>query len=112
MNTKIIAFISCILLINSISAQSYSDSLMFKPSNGGLYPKNYEYGLSNISISGFYRFLACYTSMDPSVTHYPVMDSVFNRVFIGDDSQLPQLSLNIGVSPNKNTSISLSLIHI
>ncbi len=109
MNIKIIAFFSCVLLINSLSAQSYSDSLMFKPSNGGLYPKNYEYGLSNISISGFYRFLACYTSMDPSVTHYPVMDSVFNRVFIGDDSQLPQLSLNIGVSPNKNTSISTDL---
>ena len=109
MKINIVAFISLVFFVLNVSAQSFSDSLMFTPSNGGLYPKNYEYGLSNISISGFYRFLACYTSMDSSLTHYPVMDNVYNRVFIGDDSQLPQLSLNIGVSPNKNTSISTDL---
>lgn len=86
--------------------QSRPDSSMFKPNNGGSDPKKFLKGLSNISVSGYYRFLACYSTM---AKQYPEMGKVNNRLFLGDDSNLPQLSLTIGVTPTKNTSISTDL---
>lgn len=83
-----------------------SDSTMFKPDNGGLQPKKYEKGLSNISVGGYYRFLGAYSSMS---TQYPEMGDIHNRLFLGDDSNLPQLSLNIGLNPTKNTSVGTDL---
>jgi len=103
---NIISFVIAACLCSGLFAQSEADSSMFKPGQGGLYPKKYEKGLSNISVSGYYRFLGTYSTMD---TQYPEMGLINNRVFLGDDSNLPQLSLNIGVSPSKNTSISTDL---
>jgi len=94
------------LVAGTAFGQSGPDSTMFKPNNGGSEPKKYLRGLSNISVSGYYRFLACYSSM---AEQYPEMGSVNNRLFLGDDSNLPQLSLTIGVKPSKNTSISTDL---
>jgi hypothetical protein len=79
---------------------------MFKPNNGGLEPKEYEKGLSNISISGNYRFLGYYSSMKEQ---YPEMGEVNNRLFLGDDSNLPQLDMTVGVTPFKNTSFAVNL---
>lgn len=94
------------LVAGAAFGQSAPDSSLFKPNNGGLEPKKYIKGLSNISVSGYYRFLAYYSSM---AQQYPEMGSVRNRLFLGDDSNLPQLSLTLGVKPSKNTSISTDL---
>ena len=69
----------------------------------GLFPKKAPSALENISISGYYRFLACYSNMD---LQYPEFQGVNKRVFIGDDSNIPQLMLNLGLRPTKNTSVS------
>ncbi len=106
LNIKIQPLLVSILLATSAVGQGTSDSSMFKPGNGGLQPKEYEQGLSNISVSGYYRFFGNYSQMSEQ---YPEMGSVANRVFIGDDSNLPQLSMNIGVSPSRNTSVSTDL---
>jgi hypothetical protein len=103
MRFNIISFIIASCFCSGLFAQSVPDSSMFKPESGGLYPKKYEQGLSNISVSGYYRFLGTYSKMD---TQYPEMGLINNRVFLGDDSNLPQLSLTLGVSPSKNTSVS------
>ncbi|MFT6923019.1 MAG: hypothetical protein ACJA1C_002027 [Crocinitomicaceae bacterium] len=101
----------CLLLFASCSigqayGQSKQDSSFFKPNSGGLFPKKYESGLKNISISGYYRFLGAYSSMK---TQYPEMGEINNRVFLGDDSNLPQLSTTITVVPTKNTMFSTDL---
>ena len=40
---------------------------------------------------------------------YPEMGNIKNSLFIGDDSNLPELNLTISVKPFKNTSISTDL---
>lgn len=94
------------LLFAQAFGQADSDSSMFKPNAGGLQPKKYQKGLGNISVSGNYRFLAAYSSMS---VRYPELGDVKNRLFLGDDSNLPQLSTTITVSPTKNTSFSTDL---
>lgn len=95
-----------ILLSTWNYAQPTSDTSIFKPNAGGLLPKIPEQGLSNISISGYYRFLGSYTTMQEA---YPEFQNIKNKVFIGDDSNLPQLSMTIGLKPTPNTSISTDL---
>lgn len=107
LNTKLLLVWGIIQLVAaSAFGQSRPDSSMFKPNNGGSEPKKYVKGLSNISVSGYYRFLAYYSTM---AKQYPEMGKINNRLFLGDDSNLPQLSLTIGVRPSKNTSISTDL---
>ncbi len=91
---------------SKVGAQSLPDSSMFKPDNGGLSPKNFVKALSHISVSGYYRFLGAYSAMK---NQYPEMNGIKNRLFLGDDSNLPQLSLTLGISPSRNTSISTDL---
>lgn len=106
LNTSILtSFVACAIAAVGIG-QSKPDSSMFKPDNGGLEPKSYQKALSNISVNGYYRFLGAYTMMDEQ---YPEFGDVKNRLFLGDDSNLPQLSLTLGISPSKNTSISTDL---
>jgi hypothetical protein len=62
--------------------------------------------MDNISISGYYRFLGCYTDMK---NQYAEFGAVRKKVFLGDDSNIPQLMLNIGGRPSKNTSFSTDL---
>lgn len=107
MNTKLYSLVVLILLsLPQAFGQTAPDSAMFKPNSGGLEPKTYQKGLGNISISGNYRFLGAYSSMD---LQYPEMQGVKNRLFLGDDSNLPQLSTTITVTPSKNTSFSTDL---
>lgn len=82
------------------------DSVSFNPSSSGMYPKEWQKALGSVSVGGFYRFIGNYTVMKEQ---YPEMSDFQRRVFLGDDSQLPQLSLNIGLSPSRNTSISTDL---
>lgn len=45
----------------------------------GLFPKKAPKALDNISISGYYRFLACYSSMQ---TQYPEFQGVTNAYLL------------------------------
>lgn len=94
------------LMTSQVYGQSKQDSSMFKPNAGGLFPKKFQSGLKNISISGYYRFMGAYSSMK---TQYPEMQGVKNRLFLGDDSNLPQLSTTITVTPGENTVFSTDL---
>lgn len=95
-----------LIFSTNIVGQSSQDSVMFKPFGAGLYPKKNKKGLSNISIGGDFRFMGTYTVME---NQYPEFGTVKNRLFLGDDSQLPMLNLNIGINPSKTTSFSVDL---
>jgi len=95
-----------LLAIEGLMAQPLNDSLSFDPVKSGAYPKKIESVMDNISISGYYRFLGCYTDMKDQ---YAEFGAVRKKVFLGDDSNIPQLMLNIGGRPTKNTSFSTDL---
>ena len=64
------------MVTGTVFGQSVPDSTLFKPNNGGSEPKKYVKGLSNISVSGYYRFIGCYSSMEKQ---YPEMGSIYCR---------------------------------
>lgn len=74
--------------------------------DGGSFPKKMKDGLNNLSVSGYYRFIGNYNQMD---TQYPEFGAVKNRLFLGDDSNIPQLYLTIGARPSPTTSFSTDL---
>ncbi|MDA7803600.1 hypothetical protein N8987_03390 [Crocinitomix sp.] len=101
-----ICLFGCLIFAGNLFAQSTKDSSLFKPDASGLYPKILKKSLSTISISGYYRTTGNYSVMKEQ---YAEFEGVNNRLFIGDDSNLPQLSLNISGRPTKNTSFSTDL---
>lgn len=72
-------------------------------STSGMFPKLKEFGLNKLSVSGYYRFLGNYTDMKEQ---YSEFGTIQRRVFIGDDSNIPQLMLNLSARPSKKTSFS------
>ncbi len=62
--------------------------------------------LKTLTVSGYYRFLGCYTSMNQQ---YAEFGEVKNKLFLGDDSNIPQLLMNIGGMVGKNTTFSTDL---
>ncbi len=72
----------------------------------GMFPKLMEQGLNKLSVSGYYRFMGTYTSMKEQ---YAEFGTIRNRLFLGDDSNIPQLSLNLSARSSKNTSFSTDL---
>lgn len=76
----------------------------------GLYPKEENPKLYRFGVGGFYRFFGTYTQMDdPYLVAAPAAYTQKNNLFIGDDSQLPNLSLNFGGRPTVNTSWGFDL---
>jgi hypothetical protein len=72
----------------------------------GNFPKRAMETLKQFSISGYYRFVTNYRHLDIA---YPHLVNNPNNLFIGDDSQIPQLSLNINGSVTRNTSFGCDL---
>lgn len=73
----------------------------------GSFPKVLKQALDNISVSGYYRFIGNYSDMK---TQYPEFNqAVPKKVFIGDDSQIPQLLLQITGRPSSTTSFGTDL---
>src|SRR5574343_160881 len=56
--------------------------------------------LDNLDISGYYRFIANYRQMQTVYSH---LESNKNNLFVGDDSQIPQLMLNLKGYAGSNT---------
>jgi hypothetical protein len=96
----------CSLFASNFHAQMLVDSATFQTKTVGLFPKKLQTVMDNISVSGYYRFLGCYTAME---NQYAEIGAIKKRVFLGDDSNIPQLMLNIGGRPTKNTSFSTDL---
>ena len=96
----------CSFFAGNFHAQMLVDSATFQTKTVGLFPKKLQTVMDNISVSGYYRFLGCYTAME---NQYAEFGAIKKRVFLGDDSNIPQLMLNIGGRPTKNTSFSTDL---
>lgn len=84
-------------------SQRTVDSPIFNPNLAGVYPKKIVSALENINVSGYYRFLGYYSDMS---LQYAEMGAIKRRVFIGDDSNIPQLLMNIAGKPSSTTSFS------
>jgi len=84
-------------------SQRTVDSPLFNPNLAGVYPKKIVSALENINVSGYYRFLGYYSDMS---LQYAEMGAIKRRVFIGDDSNIPQLLMNIAGKPSSTTSFS------
>jgi hypothetical protein len=72
----------------------------------GMMPKKDPGGLKNLQISGFYRFYGTYQrQIDPYLLNAVINDTARGRnIFIGDDSQLPNLLINVSGKPSDKTS--------
>ena len=100
-----------ILLTCSSKLHAQADSVGFgRFSELGLFPKK-DPGTSNIQISGSYRFFGTYTrQLDPYLLNPIIGDTALPRsIFIGDDSQLPSLTLNVAGRPNDRSSWGFDL---
>lgn len=58
----------------------------------GLFPKQAKEALSSVQIGGYYRFITNFRKLQEA---YPHLVANRNNIFVGDDSQIPQLMLNI-----------------
>lgn len=81
---------------NSLSNEGISDI--------GLFPKIEAPQLYTFKINGEYRFLGTYTHLNE-----PYGFNKENTLFIGDDSQMPSLTLRISGRPSKRTSWGFDL---
>lgn len=73
----------------------------------GLFPKILTEAMDKITVSGYYRFIGNYTDMK---IQYPEFSAApAKKVFIGDDSQIPQLMLQISGRPSARTTFATDL---
>ena len=72
----------------------------------GVFPKSAQAVLEGLEVNGFYRFITNYRDM--SVT-YPHLENNKRNIFVGDDSQIPQLMLNIKGFASSKTSFGTDL---
>lgn len=72
----------------------------------GNFPKQRQPALRYLNVSGYYRFVTNYRQL---AIAYPHLVNTPNNIFVGDDSQIPQLSLNINGSLGKHTSFGTDL---
>lgn len=108
-STLLVCFLSCIILQN-LSAQQDSITYVKTPEVGS-FPKEEPPKLYRIAVSGFYRFFATQTRNFLPYNINPGANEAIqtNQLFIGDDSQLPTLQLNIHGRPTLKTSWSFDV---
>ena len=106
-STKAI-FTSLALIILSLSTTAQTDTLLDKETETdvGIFPKQITETLDGLRISGYYRFITNYRDMKEA---YPSMQNNRRNIFVGDDAQIPQLSLNISGRVSKRTSFGTDL---
>ena len=75
-------------------------------------PKTEPMGSRSLQVSGFYRFFATYQrQLDPYLLNPIIGDTALPRnLFIGDDSQLPNLQLNVSAKTSDKTFWSFDLM--
>lgn len=72
----------------------------------GNFPKMAKEALDGLQIGGFYRFIANYRKLSETYTH---LEANKKNIFIGDDSQIPQLMLNISGNTSARTTFGTDL---
>ncbi len=73
----------------------------------GIFPKQPAKKLESFSISGYYRFITNVRKMDdPYILQKDLKPQLPLNIFVGDDGQIPQLSLNLAGNVNANTRFS------
>ncbi len=87
------------------------DTLRSATSDIGLFPKSEDDELYRIRVDGYYRFFATYTHMkEPYLLNQGTKYyTPKNWLFIGDDSQLPNLMLNVTGRPSSKTAWGIDL---
>lgn len=103
-------FTLCLISMTIIGQSQSDSSAMRRGSDYGLFPKK-EPANSKIQINGNYRFFGNYTRhLEAYVTNPIINDTVLNRsLFIGDDSQLPNLTLFVSGQPSAKVSWGFDL---
>ena len=88
-----------------------SSKYTFKNESIGNFPKKPDDVLYNFKVSGEYRFFSTFTVQKENyVLNEIINDTARKRnLFIGDDSQLPNLTLNFSGRPSKNTNWGFDL---
>jgi hypothetical protein len=99
MNRRVLILAFCCLVSSAISPLwAQTDSIEERISSDiGLFPKKDPGGLKTLQVSGYYRFFATYTTQQlPYFLNQAAGDTVLPKsLFIGDDSQLPNLLVNV-----------------
>ncbi len=72
----------------------------------GNFPKTAATALKQFSVNGYYRFVSNYRHLNQAYAH---LENNKNNIFVGDDSQIPQLMLNMSGSVAKNTTFGTDL---
>jgi len=77
----------------------------------GVFPKKPDDGLYNFRVAGTYRFFSTITSHKDAllIGDSPADTAIPKSVFVGDDSQLPNLTLNFSGRPSEKTSWGFDL---
>lgn len=111
----IIGFVFLFLTKGSLlaqEAQAYPDSSLpiqadtVEMSSFGLFPKQAKEALRSLQIGGYYRFV---TNVRQLQETYPHLASNKTNIFVGDDSQIPQLMLNISGNTSPHTQFGTDL---
>lgn len=117
----VILSICCLILTSRAQQNPLSPTAMPHPPpqspdslgapNIGVFPKEPDPVLYTFKVGGTYRFFGTYTlQKDPFLISDSGNDTVFQKnIFIGDDSQLPNLTLNISGRPSERTSWGFDL---
>lgn len=111
MKQSFVLFLLLLLPLGSLNAQEQEDNEPTSLSAMGLFPKAPVDELYNFGVSGYYRFFSTYLNMDQPY----LLDGNSNTttlpktLFIGDDAQLPNLSINFSGRPNSKTSWGFDL---
>lgn len=107
MKKTLLILLSLLLSESSIIAQTIPEKSDSDTSSTkkellyGVFPKEKLPQLKNFSISGYYRFITNIRNLsDP----YPELKNNPKNIFVGDDSQIPQLMLNITGKPTDKTT--------
>ena len=95
----------------SLSLAQLNDSTSVFDWRRGLFPKEKDGELYQIKANGFYRFFGTHLLMDDPYILDENSGAVTRRntLFIGDDTQLPNLLVNISGRPNKKVSWGFDL---
>src|SRR5574343_1967441 len=92
-----ISFLLLLAVCGVYSASAQTDSTRSWKDDLGLFPKADPGGLKKLNVSGFYRFLGTYNRMyDDYLISQTSGETVLPRsLFIGDDSQLPNMTVYV-----------------
>ena len=101
-----------ILLFLGFNLTAFSQKIPEKDSTAlvnqsGLFPKIFAEAMDKITVSGYYRFIGNYSDMKTQYSEFSAAPS--RKVFIGDDSQIPQLMLQISGRPSARTTFATDL---